>query len=44
MNGWIDLVNIEDGSIIISKELKHVTGNITMILKTGIDNEIMIGT
>jgi hypothetical protein len=44
MNGWIDLVRIHDGEVILSKELKHVTGNITMILVTGRDNEVMIGT
>jgi hypothetical protein len=44
MNGWIDLVRIEDGETILSKELKHVTGNITMILPTGRDNEVMLAT
>lgn len=44
MNGWIDLIRIDDGEIILSKELKHVTGNITMILPTGRDNEVMLGT
>ena len=44
MNGWIDLVRIEDGEVILSKEFKHVTGNITMILVTGRENEIMLGT
>lgn len=44
MNGWIDLVRIEDGKICLSKELKHVTGNITTILPTGRDHEVMLGT
>jgi len=44
MNGWIDLVRISDGEVVLSKELKHVTGNITMILVTGRENEIMLGT
>jgi|TARA_B110000285_G_scaffold83354_1_gene95836 hypothetical protein len=44
MNGWIDLVRIEDGEVILSKELKHVTGNITMILPTGRENEVMLAT
>ena len=44
MNGWIDLIRIDDGEIILSKELKHVTGNITMILPTGRDNEGMLAT
>jgi len=34
MNGWIDIVRISDGEVVASKELKHVTGNITMILRT----------
>ena len=42
-NGWIDLVRIDDGEVVISKELKHVTGNITIITKTSKPNEIMIG-
>lgn len=44
MNGWLDLVRISDGEVLLSKELKHVAGNITMILRTGRDNEIMLGT
>jgi len=44
MNGWIDVVRISDGEVVASKELKHITGNITMIIKTGNENEIMIGT
>ena len=44
MNGWIDLVRVEDGTVALSKELKHVTGNITMILRTGRENEVMLGT
>ena len=44
MNGWIDLVRIEDGTVVLSKELKHVTGNITIILPTGRENEIMLAT
>ena len=43
MNGWIDLVRIEDGAIIVSKELKHVTGNITILKKTNKEHELMIG-
>ena len=44
MNGWIDLVKISDGEVVLSKELKHVTGNITIIKKTSTKNEIMIAT
>ena len=44
MNGWIDLVKISDGSITLSKELKHVTGNVTLIIKTAAKSEIIIGT
>jgi hypothetical protein len=44
MNGWIDLVNIESGDIILSKELKHITGNITMMLVTEKENEVMLAT
>lgn len=44
MNGWIDVVSIEDGSVILSKELRHIAGNITMIMPTGRDKEIMLGT
>ena len=44
MNGWVDLVRIDDGEIVVSKELKHVTGNITMILPTGRENEVMMAT
>ena len=43
MNGWIDLVRIEDGQVVLSKELKHITGNITIIKRTNRDHEIMIG-
>ena len=44
MNGWVDLVRIDDGEVMISKELRHVTGNITMIVRTGRSNEVMLGT
>lgn len=44
MNGWIDLVNIETGEVALSKELKHVTGNVTLICKTDKPQEIIIGT
>ena len=44
MNGWIDVVSIEDGSVLLSKELRHIAGNITMIIPTGRDKEIMLGT
>jgi hypothetical protein len=44
MNGWIDLVNIESGEIVLSKELKHITGNITMMLVTDRENEVMLAT
>lgn len=44
MNGWVDLVRIEDSQVMISKELRHVTGNITMIVRTGRSNEVMLGT
>lgn len=44
MNGWIDLVHIETGDVVLSKELKHITGNITMMLVTGRDNEVMLAT
>ena len=44
MNGWIDLVNIDTGDIVLSKELKHITGNITMMLVTGRENEVMLAT
>jgi hypothetical protein len=37
-------VRIDDGQVILSKELKHITGNITLILKTERPNEVMIGT
>jgi hypothetical protein len=44
MNGWIDLVRIDNGEIVISKELRHITGNITMIVPTGRAHEVMLGT
>ena len=44
MNGWVDLVRIEDGEIMISKELRHITGNITVIVRTGRSSEVMLGT
>ena len=44
MNGWIDLVNIDTGDIALSKESKHITGNITMMLVTGRENEVMLAT
>ena len=44
MNGWIDVIRIEDGEVVLSKELKHITGNITIILRTQRENEIMLGT
>lgn len=44
MNGWVDVVRIYDGEVILSKELRHVTGNITKILKTGNENEVMLAT
>ena len=44
MNGWIDLVRIEDGVVVLSKELRHVTGNITLIKKTERPHEVMLGT
>jgi len=44
MNGWIDLVRVSDGAVVVSKELKHVTGNITSIMRTGRDNEIILAT
>ena len=44
MNGWVDLVSIDDGRIILSKELKHVTGNITLIKRTAREQELLIGT
>ena len=44
MNGWIELVTIEDMTVVLSKELKHVTGNITLIKKTNQLNEIVLGT
>lgn len=44
MNGWVDLVRIDDGAIVLSKELRHVTGNITMIVRTGKGSEVMLGT
>lgn len=44
MNGWIDLVNIDSGEIVLSKELKHITGNITMMLVTGRESEVMLAT
>lgn len=44
MNGWVDLVRIDDGQVVISKELRHVTGNITMIVRTGRMHEVMLGT
>ena len=44
LNGWIDLVSVEDGSVVLSKELKHVTGNITLIKRSENANEIIIGT
>ena len=31
MNGWVDVVRIQDLEVVLSKELKHITGNITMI-------------
>ena len=43
MNGWVDIVRISDGEVIVSKDLKHITGNITMILPTGRESEIMLG-
>lgn len=44
MNGWVDVVRISDGEVVASKELKHITGNITMIVKTQNEHEIMMGT
>lgn len=44
MNGWVDLVRMDDGEIVISKELRHITGNITIIKRTGKSQEIMLGT
>lgn len=44
MNGWIDVVRISDGEVVLSKELKHIAGNITMISLTGRENEVMLGT
>lgn len=44
MNGWVDLVRISDGEVMISKELRHITGNITMIVRTGRASEVMLGT
>ena len=44
MNGWVDVVRIADGEVVLSKELKHVTGNITMIMPTGRGHEIMLAT
>jgi hypothetical protein len=44
MNGWVDVVRISDGLVVASKELKHITGNITMIIKTLNEHEIMMGT
>lgn len=44
MNGWVDVVRIEDGGVVLSKELKHIAGNITMIQATGRPNEVMLGT
>ena len=44
MKGWIELVTIEDMTVVLSKELKHVTGNITLIKKTNQLNEIILGT
>lgn len=38
------MVRIYDGEVILSKELRHVTGNITKILKTGNENEVMLAT
>jgi len=35
MNGWIDVVHIETGQVILSKELKHIVGNITILHRTG---------
>jgi len=44
MNGWIELVTIEDMTVVLSKELKHITGNITLIKKTNQLNEFVLGT
>ena len=44
MNGWVDVVDIESGQVVISKELKHITGNITIIHRTERSCEIMLGT
>lgn len=44
MNGWIDVVQIETGDIVCSKQLQHITGNITILKKTDRENEIMLGT
>jgi len=44
MNGWIELVTIEDMQVVLSKELKHITGNITLIKKTNQLNEFVLGT
>jgi hypothetical protein len=44
MNGWVDVVRISDGEVVCSKELKHITGNVTMIARTHTKNEIMLGT
>ena len=44
MNGWIDVVHIKTLEVIVSKELKHITGNITIIERTNKPNEIMLAT
>ena len=44
MNGWIDVVRVEDGEVVLSKELKHVVGNVTILKKTDRPNEVMLAT
>lgn len=34
LQGYIDLVRISDGAILLSEQLKHKTGNIIAMIKT----------
>ena len=43
LKGWLDLVHISTGKVLFSIDLRHVTGNIISIQKTGA-NEIVLAT
>ena len=45
LQGYLDLIRISDGKILLSQDLKHTTGNIISMVKTmGRPNEIVLAT